>query len=465
MRPSLLSGSLLLYLCFLIDDWAVSAVRVPVARRRVDHGNGASMSSAKGGLDLKDAGDLNYYTNVLIDTGSADLWVAGNVPGVQSTGKTATIDYAIGSADGRFPRFILQVYQGAYFDEYTVEDQAFVSVTPDSSHPSGQGTIGLGPNSDSPPNILTILLGRSDDTTNPFPGELTIGRVLEGYENVTAQPKLVVHWQTLLGKDGSVAPGGEIVQVQSVVEGLDQLVVVFDSGFSLPQVPSTVADAFYSRVPGTNFTICSWCWRELNITFKFGGINFPVNPLDASLAMFNERNADGEPVCVSSFHPITSAASSEYDMILGMAFLRNAYLLVDFGDFVDGSSSQTAEPYIQLLSTTDPAQAHQDFVQERLGGVDNTSSFHLLPASASNMSQGNDSSNTTDASLAGEIKPYVPYIIAGSVALGIFFIVMVAYFLTRPSRKAYQRLHEPAPAGLHYEQPPFPRYERPYRRY
>ena len=133
------------------------------------------------------------------------------------------------------------------------------------------GVIGLGPNSasniyeqfnsdagDTPlnrifetntsaPNFLTILLGRSDDTSNPYPGDLTVGEVVTDYQNITSQPKLSIlqdqdtggqHWQTLLDKDGIIGPDGGVIPAQSVVEGLDQLVVVFDTGFSLPQVPT-----------------------------------------------------------------------------------------------------------------------------------------------------------------------------------------------------------------------------------
>ena len=45
--------------------------------------------------------------------------------------------------------------------------------------------------------------------------------------------------------------------------------------------------------------------------------------------------------------------------------VRNVYLLINFGDFVDGSMNTTADPYVQLLSTTDPAAAHADFVSVR----------------------------------------------------------------------------------------------------
>lgn len=46
--------------------------------------------------------------------------------------------------------------------------------------------------------------------------------------------------------------------------------------------------------------------------------------------------------------------------------MRNAYLLVNYGDFVDGAAGK-APPYVQLLSVTDPTAAHLDFVNARPG--------------------------------------------------------------------------------------------------
>jgi hypothetical protein len=138
--------------------------------------------------------------------------------------------------------------------------------------PNGQGLIGLGPNAGSfirgalnndegdtaldriflqntsTPNILTILLGRSNDPTDQFPGYITVGEVLQGYENITSQPKLPVssvapgdkadqHWQTLADDDGFVGPDGKPINVSSIVDGGNKLTVVMDSGFTLPQVP------------------------------------------------------------------------------------------------------------------------------------------------------------------------------------------------------------------------------------
>jgi hypothetical protein len=149
--------------------------------------------------------------------------------------------------------------------------------------------------------------------------------------------------------------------------------------------------------------------------------------------------------------------------------VRNAYILIDFGDFVDGSTSKTGDPYIQLLPLThDLAEAHSDFVRVRLMGVDSTGNFHLLPAST--LPPNTDNNNDDDDSFAAKVHPYLPYIIGGSVLLGVAAVIGLALCLAQSRRKRYRPLHDPAPGGLEYgygqysQDAPFVRYQ-PSQRY
>ena len=66
--------------------------------------------------------------------------------------------------------------------------------------------------------------------------------------------------------------------------------------------------------------------------------------------------------------------------MIDLRIVRNAYTLLNWGDFVDESSAARGSPYIQLLPITSPVQAHQEFVKARLNGVDTTgdSQYKLL---------------------------------------------------------------------------------------
>jgi len=83
-------------------------------------------------------------------------------------------------------------------------------------------------------------------------------------------------------------------------------------------------------------------------------------------------------MCIGTFQPFSYnlGATPSYDMVLGMAFLRNVYMLLNYGDFILGTDKKRA-PYVQLLSTTFPNKAHRDFVKVRLNGTDNTGQYGI----------------------------------------------------------------------------------------
>ncbi|KAI0329449.1 acid protease [Cubamyces sp. BRFM 1775] len=483
------STALLLLAATLMQDFGAEAITVPIEGYRRSGKWWKSLGGVQtrqdeirnmvGIVDLQNAGDLQYYMNVtlggkefrlLVDSGSADLWVAGDVPQSKDTGNNAVIHYNDGTIQGPVKTAALDI------EGYTIPDQAYIAENVDPMHPDGQGILGLGPSrlssilasmggaaGDPPldrlfrqttslPTYISILLGRSNDPDSTIPGQLTIGEVLSNYSDVTKSPQLPIqridwdqHWMVALDKGGIIGPDGQPIQASVDSE----LKVIFDSGYTLPQVPKSVADAIYSRVPGAKFVNISatatpvWtlpCTVELNVTFKFGGISYPVHPLDTVMDdLQGPLDDNGHPSCVGAFQPM--AAEEPYDIVLGMAFLRNAYILMSFGDFVDGSQAKAGDPFIQLHSITNLPEAHQDFVQQRLGGVDTTGFQHLLPSS--------DEDNTqVTLTTRQRVREYLPWIVCASILGGLLLAFGVAYFFIWRSGRRYRRLHEPAPSGL-----------------
>ncbi|KAI0030441.1 aspartic peptidase domain-containing protein, partial [Vararia minispora EC-137] len=418
---------------------------------------------------LTNGQNIEYSANItlngqsfsaLIDTGSSDLWVAGTVPSAASTGKTAVVNYAVGSAEGTIKTASLD------FLGYTIPDQAYIEVAPSSSNPEGQGIIGLGPNSVSQvyntlgdtstgyspinrifrqnvssPNFLSVLLGRSDDPDDPFPGQITVGEVLSGYQNISSQPRVNVtysndqHWQVLLDPNGVLGPDGKpfnyTTGVSSTTNKL-QLTAIFDTGFSLPQVPRAISDGIYGRFEGASFKNVSnvgevWilpCNLEVNITIKFGGTAYPMHPLDTNFDIgLNQVDANGNKLCVGSLQPITTAAATSFDIILGMSWLRNVYLMVNYGDFIDGTTNRTT-PFVQALPTTDPAAAHQDFVQARLNGIDTTGSQRLLNAPVTSPSNPESIPNSNTGSWFSRHWVIIA-IAAASTACGLLLLTLI----------------------------------------
>ena len=88
-----------------------------------------------------------------------------------------------------------------------------------------------------------------------------------------------------------------------------------------------------------------------------------------------------------------SAKRPPFFMVL---LVRNTYILFNFGDFVDGSADNVADPYIQLLSVNDKSQNHADFVNARLNGKGDDSSTHS-GSSATTTSTDTSTTSITDS--------------------------------------------------------------------
>jgi hypothetical protein len=181
------------------------------------------------------------------------------------------------------------------------------------------------------PNFISVLLSRPNDTRETYTGELTISEILPEFQSISNQPKVPVsvlqsslttdqHFSVLLDSDGIIGPDGKAITTTSNASNApshdpSQLQVVFDTGFSLPQVPGYVANATYSGAKGAQLVNVSaaggdvWvvdCTAEINVTFKIGGQSYPIHPLDVT----RELVSDGETTCYGTVRvasPLRSA--------------------------------------------------------------------------------------------------------------------------------------------------------------
>jgi len=306
---------------------------------------------------------------------------------------------------------------------------------------------------------LTVLLGRAEDPTDIFSGDLSVGETLDGYGAVVNQPKLEVsivpvresgdqHFQILLDADGLIGPDGKAISMHSEVDETSnkkQATAVVDTGFSLSQVPKSAADAIYSRFSGAEYVNVTgigavWivpCDQEVNITFKFSGQKIPIHPMDTTLngsilGLEEVLNSEGKVSCLGMFQPMSfdTGNSPNYDIILGMSFIRNVYALFNFGDFVVGSSStdNRGDPYLQFLSTTDPAEAHSDFVTTRLNGIDTTGN-QILNSGSSSSSSG-DNNNVSNF-----YRRNKTYLIIGAICLSVAALVAIVSLIVCQRRR------------------------------
>ncbi|KAI0043884.1 acid protease [Auriscalpium vulgare] len=455
--------------------------------------------------------DTDYRVNITLggqtfsvelDSGSSDLWVVGTVLNAKHTGAKDDLSFLDGtdnpsscaSLSGPMKTAVLELAG------YTVRDQAFLK-DPVSGFPEGTGILGIGPHGASklraalhnmegdPPldrilgqnirtskDYFTVFLNRLDDAEETTAGTFTIGETIPDYDSILKQPKIKVtqlpppgglfpkigekpsasvglaNWQGLLDEDGIIGPDGKPLNISSVVHGNpdeSRQVVIFDTGTTFSIVQASVAEQIYSAVDGATFIDFpdpKWlvpCDAEVNITFKVGGQLYPIHPLDATFAVGGPDNTS----CYGAFQP-ASQPVFYFDLLLGDAFLKNAYMLINAGNSVDGSRKSTPEPYIQLLSITDPAKAHLEFVAARLNGNDTT------PDAPTALLSGGAAAAATPANMQDCFfqRHKTALIILGIVGAGLLLLLLAAgIFATvkwhQAARRTYRPLHEPAPAG------------------
>ncbi|KAI0328367.1 acid protease [Cubamyces sp. BRFM 1775] len=404
---------------------------------------------------------------VLIDTGSTDLWVDArglNLKPTNDTGMNASFSYAIGAVEGEIQFADLQI------GPYVLPNQVFISATQVDAFPGNiKGLIGMAfdtatifqtlweawglesaqqlgrapitnlfTQNPSAPAYFDLQLSRMDADGAEQDGHFLFGQHARGMEAVDKAPKLervdLNHWTVALDDmkiNGKPFTGWNKSVVSGVPEG--KIATVFDSGFTYPQLTQAAVDAIYSSIPGavpyhgpvlgtdnvqntTNWIVP--CNASTNLTFTLGGQDYPVHPRDLTV-MYNGVKLDtvdgidmvaNTTICVNSFQ--VSEPVGEYDILLGMAFLRNVYASFHCGDYTPPGNGTTGEkPYVQFLSLTDLENAwgeFDDYITEKLAGfapaADPTSFVMVLNTYASHSQTGSSSdSSGAGADAAGDL--------------------------------------------------------------
>ncbi|KDQ59305.1 hypothetical protein JAAARDRAFT_192815 [Jaapia argillacea MUCL 33604] len=333
---------------------------------------------------------------VQLDTGSSDLWVDPtglNLTPFTNTGRNVTFLY--GNSDittvAEGPIFVGPVQLG----DFKVDKQAFGSALgSNATLPSDNsfGVIGVAASAGSlinsvlkntsynggtfldnvfrmnpeEPNYITFMLSRDPVFGVTSGGIFTIGEVASEFAAVVKTPQRKVvsttprpRWATTM--DGMIVNGKTYSghsKFNSTFVSAGQTIAVLDSGTSTGLVPRFYADAMFKDLPGAVFndSINRYllpCDSKVNVSFVFGKDEYPINPIDIVDVLGISQT--GEIICSGGF-PVGDV--DDLDIILGDVFLRNAYALFDYGNWATPGSN---DPFMQILSVTNQAQAWNDF--------------------------------------------------------------------------------------------------------
>ncbi|KAI0347326.1 acid protease [Trametopsis cervina] len=427
-----------------------------------------SSSPDESAVSLSTFHDIIYLSNITIagvdypaqlDTGSSDLWIQGAsfpLPNTQQSSVSYNLTYGIGWAYGNVS------YAPVKFANISIPAQAYLDVS-SAQNPAlsygADGIIGLGFTSlstidalvnhtgsakgrsllynafnDNPsePNFIAFALQRSSEPNDDVVGTFSIGEVVPEYSAVLKSSPLPTfpesfpsRWNILLD---AVLVGSQSVPVSSVVNGAPagKAVVLLDSGTSYTYAPEAVCNAIYGSVSGANFdsSLGQWtvpCSAEIDIALQFGGVVYPIHPLDVSPQSLSVPNQ-----CVGTFIPQTvSVGAGEFDWLIGDNVLRSIYSVYDFGDF--NSDGSMGNPYVKLLSLVDPNKASAEFHQLRGGAPATNITYNAANTTSPQTPSGGAAVEVSDdvASTINKLNSYLPAMLA-IMALNALVILLLA---------------------------------------
>ncbi|KAI1796364.1 aspartic peptidase domain-containing protein [Ganoderma leucocontextum] len=347
---------------------------------------------------------------VQLDTGSSDLWLYTAGRPVQLTNSSDLIAveaYGKGQVQGNIAFAQLQI------GDFTIESQAFLNATDlqDFDLSSFDGIMGMAfdiasiygtvqsawgtdaannlarspitalfAQNPSLPNNFDVQLARSTELEDIAEGAFVISSHATGYENVTSAPKLPRvapdHWSVVV--DSMLVNNQTFPFNQSRIDGVPTgtIVAALDTGFSFPPLPPAAVDAIYGSIPGALYDELSQVWLvpcngSTNLTFVFGGQQFPVHPLDLTFPVVVTLPVNGQDTnltaCINTYQYLTLDPNSfqGFDIVLGDAFLRNVYASFDYGDYDPTNNSTNGNPFVQMLPTTNATTMWNEFQTER----------------------------------------------------------------------------------------------------
>jgi saccharopepsin len=212
----------------------------------------------------------------------------------------------------------------------------------------------------------------------------------------------------------------------------NKAVALLDSGTSYSYVPTHICDAIYGQIDGARYdtTMGQWyvpCDAEIDMALQINGEIFPLHPLDVS----PKSLVDAEK-CVGSFIPQSIAiGAGQFDWLIGDNFLRSTYSVYDFGNF--DSNNKMGNPFVQLLSLTDPNGASAEFAVSRGGTARTGITYNAIDgtaAAASSTTIGTDLADTLNS-----IGKYFPVMLAITALNAIVLLAGVIAFIVYMVKK------------------------------
>lgn len=370
-----------------MGQWAKSHREMLISK----YGGSSSRKRSSGtNLITNQNADSSYYGsialgtppvsyNVILDTGSSDLWVAGSdcltgctsVPTFNSAqsssftneSKAFSIQYGTGEAVGALAKDTVQMAG------FSVANQVFAVCDEVSSgllNSPVSGLMGLAWNtiasSGATPFWQTLAASNALDSSvmgfqltrfmdDPNAETLEPGGAFNlGFVNQSLYTGSIDFQNIPSGQESwwilpmtSMTVQGNSVTLPTGTESYSAI----DTGTTLIGGPSSAISAIFAQIPGSapgtgNFEgyFTYPCDTQVNVSISFGGPSWSINPADFKLTQVSNSE------CVGAFFEMTTGSSAPA-WIVGDTFLKNVYSVFRFNPpsvgFATLSSTATAE--------------------------------------------------------------------------------------------------------------------------
>ncbi|KAH7926412.1 acid protease [Leucogyrophana mollusca] len=292
---------------------------------------------------------------VLLDTGSSDLWVAGSScaacgssPSFNPVSSTSfqnlstpfAIQYGSGEAEGYLGQDVVQMAgfsvsnQGFAVVDATSQDLlqspvsgllglAWQAIASSGKTPFWQ-TLASSNAWDSP--LMSIQLRRYGNDTSAQTEEPG-GTLMMGYVNSSLYTG-DIDYQDIPGTPGfwSLTLSSITAQGTSVSLG-DTTLAAIDTGTTNIAGPTSSIEAIYATIPGSQPATGEWegyysypCDTDVSVSFSFGGPSWSMSSADFEFTRL-ENSAD----CIGAFFGTDTGGNGNPYWIIGDAFLKNVY--------------------------------------------------------------------------------------------------------------------------------------------
>ncbi|KAJ7089136.1 aspartic peptidase domain-containing protein [Mycena epipterygia] len=384
-----------------------------------------------------DGVDVRYTTNltingqsfnVLIDTGSSDIWVIPPSNFIfDNTGIPILAPFAGGNVSGTIGfgsvelgtyKVAQQVFQNATFIDVDLVQSlgidgliglAFESIetSPITATLQANGSNPILGNPflfnifDQTPgqnNFIGISLSRTGDLEDTADASFTINELDPTYAAVANAPPIPLlpgildRWR--IAVDGFSVDGVDVPLPSSVVSTVPvgKLATILDTGTPTASLPGPLIDSIFSKIPGSSLTVVDgagapgpiWtvpCNTTSIVSVGMGGQLFPIHPLDLSGVFVN--NVTNVVTCIVPWSAVPGSPN-DFDMIFGDSFMRNFYSVFNFG----AVSQDPTGSSVQLLSQTNATSAKTDVINVRMAQITPTGQSSAGPSPTAGAKHG-----------------------------------------------------------------------------